>query len=71
MLHHISREEREKEIQTAWPLAKLRAVIRLVSGRGWSPEEIREAFSEPPEEEGRGVDGEGDIQRGLFAGASE
>jgi hypothetical protein len=28
----------------------VRAVIRLVSRREWSPEEIREAFSEPPEE---------------------
>jgi len=28
----------------------VRAVIRLVSSREWSPEEIREAFSEPPEE---------------------
>jgi hypothetical protein len=28
----------------------VRAVIRLVSGREWSPEEIRKAFSEPPEE---------------------
>jgi len=29
----------------------VRAVIRLVSSREWSPEEIREAFSEPPEEQ--------------------
>jgi hypothetical protein len=28
----------------------VRAVIRLVSSREWSPEEIREAFFEPPEE---------------------
>jgi hypothetical protein len=28
----------------------VRAVIRLVTSREWSPEEIREAFSEPPEE---------------------
>jgi hypothetical protein len=28
----------------------VRAVIRLVTSRDWSPEEIREAFSEPPEE---------------------
>jgi hypothetical protein len=28
----------------------VRAVIRLVSSREWSLEEIREAFSEPPEE---------------------
>lgn len=28
----------------------VRAVIRLVSSREWSPEEIREAFSEPPQE---------------------
>ena len=30
----------------------VRAVIRLVSSREWSPEEIREAFSEPPESRG-------------------
>jgi hypothetical protein len=28
----------------------VRAVIRLVASREWSPEEIREAFSEPSEE---------------------
>ena len=28
----------------------VRAVIRLVTSREWSPEEIKEAFSEPPEE---------------------
>jgi len=40
--------------------------MRLASSREWSPEEIREAFPEPPEEWGRR--GKGDIQHALFAG---
>jgi hypothetical protein len=43
-------EEREKGIQTAGLERNCRAVIRLVSSREWSAEEIRGAFSEPPEE---------------------
>jgi hypothetical protein len=37
---------REKGIQTALS-ESVRTVIRLVSSRKWSPEEIKEAFSEP------------------------
>lgn len=42
----------------------VRAVIRLAMSREWSPEEIRQAFSEAPEEslEGRKVGGIGDKQ---------
>ena len=43
--------------------------MRLASSREWSPEEIREAFPEPPEEWGRR--GKGDIQHALFAGAPD
>jgi hypothetical protein len=45
----------------------VRAVIRLVSSREWSLEEIREAFSEPPERVGeeRGGEGKGETSNAL------
>jgi hypothetical protein len=49
MLHHIGRQEREKGIQTAWSQETMRAVIRLFLAEN-GQQEIREAFSEPPEE---------------------
>jgi hypothetical protein len=57
-IRDIGRQERKKGFK--------RPGFRLVSSQKWSPEEIEEAFSEPPEKYGR----RGDIPTRPFQGSA-